>query len=60
MDELARQFLSAKRDSRTVTTDPNAGYYGTQVNDQSLTPTGPARRGKIRFSQWLSSSTPST
>src|SRR5207245_2639280 len=38
MDELVRRFLSANRDARTVTTDGHAGYYGTAVNDQSLTP----------------------
>jgi uncharacterized protein YbjT (DUF2867 family) len=59
MDDLARQFLGANGDPRTVTTDANAGYYGTQVNDQSLTPTGPARLGKIRFSQWLTRAVPS-
>src|SRR5262245_42750526 len=40
MDELVRQFLIASRDSREVVTDPRAGYFGTAVNDQSLTPTG--------------------
>src|SRR5207253_8688877 len=36
MDELARRFLSATRDSRTVTADVHAHYFGTQLNDQSL------------------------
>src|SRR5215475_5426134 len=38
MDDLARRYLAATRDARTVTTDPSARYYGTEVNDQSLTP----------------------
>ena len=38
MDELVRQFLVARHDTRHVITDPKAGYYGTTVNDQSLTP----------------------
>ena len=38
MDELVRRFLSANRDTRKVITDAHAGYYGIQVNDQSLTP----------------------
>ena len=38
LDELVRRFLSANRDGRTVTTDAHAGYFGTPVNDQSLTP----------------------
>jgi uncharacterized protein YbjT (DUF2867 family)/quercetin dioxygenase-like cupin family protein len=40
MDELARRFLSATRDSRKVTTDVYALYFGTELNDQSLTPGG--------------------
>src|SRR6476620_8786461 len=38
MDELVRRYLIATRDARTVITDPNARYYGIEVNDQSLTP----------------------
>src|SRR4029079_14132345 len=38
MDELVRQFLSAKGDARKVITDARAPYYGIIVNDQSLTP----------------------
>src|SRR5215212_9893705 len=38
MDELVRRFLGAKRDARTVTTDAHARYFGTELNDQSLTP----------------------
>jgi uncharacterized protein YbjT (DUF2867 family) len=58
MDELVRQFLSANRDSRKVTTDPSAGYFGTKVNDQSLTPDANPRLGPTRFSDWLAHSLP--
>lgn len=54
MDELVRQFLSAKGDSRKVITDRRALYYGISVNDQSLTPGEDPRLGKTRFSDWLS------
>ena len=37
-DELVRQFLSATGDTRKVITDDNAGYFGIEVNDQSLVP----------------------
>src|SRR3981081_2674318 len=37
-DELVRQYLSATGDPRKVITDVNAGYYGIEVNDQSLVP----------------------
>ena len=53
LDELVRKFLSAKGDARTVTTDASAGYFGTSVNDQSLTPGAHARLGSTRFEDWL-------
>ena len=58
MDELVRQFLSATSDSRKVTTDVHAGYFGTTVNDQSLTPDANPRLGPTRFGEWLARSTP--
>src|SRR6266446_86115 len=54
MDELVRRFLSANRDARKVTTDVHAGYFGTAVNDQSLTPGDNPRLGPTRFEDWLS------
>lgn len=53
-DDLVRQFLSATRDPRTVVTDAKALYYGTAVNDQSLTPGAGPRLGRTRFADWLS------
>lgn len=47
LDELVRQFLSAQGDTRKVTTDVHALYFGIELNDQSLTPAitrGSARR----------------
>ena len=58
LDELVRRFLSANRDARTVTTDVHAGYFGTVVNDQSLTPGDNPRLGPTRFEDWLSRSIP--
>ena len=57
MDELARRFLNATRDPRKVTTDAHARYFGTELNDQSLTPGDNARLGPTRFEEWLSRST---
>ncbi len=54
MDELVRRYLTATRDARTVITDPNARYYGVEVNDQSLTPGDNPRLGPTRFEEWLS------
>jgi uncharacterized protein YbjT (DUF2867 family) len=56
MDELVRRFLSAKGDSRKVITDANALYYGTEVNDRSLTPGAHPRLGPTRFEEWLKKS----
>ena len=58
MDELARRYLTATRDARTVVTDPNARYYGVEVNDRSLTPVANPRIGPTRFEEWLSRSVP--
>jgi hypothetical protein len=55
MDELVRQILAARRDTRQVMTDPQARYFGTAVNDQSLTPGQHPRLGRTRFENWLSS-----
>jgi uncharacterized protein YbjT (DUF2867 family) len=53
MDELVRRFLVARRDTRQVITDPQARYFGTQVNDHSLTPGDRPRIGPTHFDDWL-------
>ena len=55
MDELVRQFLVARRDTRQVITDPQARYYGTEVHDRSLTPGDNPHIGKTHFADWLCS-----
>jgi hypothetical protein len=57
MDEFARRFLSATRDPRKVTTDVHARYFGTELNDRSLTPGSNARLAPMRFEEWLSRAT---
>jgi uncharacterized protein YbjT (DUF2867 family) len=52
-NQLVRQFLTATGDARTVVTDPKALYFGIEVDDQSLTPIGPARLGPTPFNLWL-------
>jgi len=56
LDELVRRFLSANRDARKVTTDVHARYFGTELNDHSLTPGDNPRIGPTRFEDWLSRS----
>jgi uncharacterized protein YbjT (DUF2867 family) len=57
MDEFARRYLSATRDPRKVTTDVQAQYFGTELNDQSLIPGVKARLGPTHFADWLSGAT---
>jgi uncharacterized protein YbjT (DUF2867 family) len=57
LDDLARRLLTAKGDARTVTTDAHARYFGTELNDQSLTPGPNPRIGSTRFGDWLARST---
>jgi uncharacterized protein YbjT (DUF2867 family) len=54
--DLMKRYLSAIGDKRVVVADANAAYYGAQLNDQSLTPTGGARLGAIGLAAWLSKS----
>ncbi len=54
LDELIRRCLAATNDNREVVTDPNARYFGTQLEKRSLVPDEGARIGKINFEQWYS------
>src|SRR5438874_6112341 len=56
-DELVRQYLSATGDARKVMTDVHAGYYGIEVNDQSLVPGNNHRLGPTHYKDWLKRST---
>jgi uncharacterized protein YbjT (DUF2867 family) len=53
-DELARRFLDARNDPRPVTVDAHAQYFGTELDDHSLTPGDDARIAPTRFEDWLS------
>jgi uncharacterized protein YbjT (DUF2867 family) len=52
-EQFVRQDLSAKGDQRTVVADPNARYFGAELEERTLLPTNVARLGKVRFSGWL-------
>jgi uncharacterized protein YbjT (DUF2867 family) len=54
--DLMKRYLSAIGDKRVVVADANAAYYGAQLNNQSLTPTGGARLGATGLAAWLSKS----
>jgi uncharacterized protein YbjT (DUF2867 family) len=59
MNDLASQYLSAKSHSSpnaphiSVVVDSSAGYFGTPVTDESLTPGPNYERGPTRFAEWL-------
>lgn len=53
MDELARRLLLASDDTREVIADPEAGYFGIPVNDQSLMPGDRPNIGLTSFANWL-------
>jgi uncharacterized protein YbjT (DUF2867 family) len=53
-DELVREALAARRDSRTVVADPHAPYFGAELDERTLVPYDAAELGTIRFETWLS------
>lgn len=59
MDELVRRYLRVTQretsDSPKVVADVRARYFGSVLDDRSLTPTPGAqtRLGSLRFDQWL-------
>ena len=58
LDKLARKLLNANGDRREVIADVHARYYGTELNDRSLTPGDHPRVGAMRFENWLSRTLP--
>ena len=53
LDALARQHLAANGDRRQVIADVRARYFGTELDDRSLTPGDDPRLGTTRFEDWL-------
>jgi uncharacterized protein YbjT (DUF2867 family) len=56
MDQFGQRFLAARNDKRQVTADAHARYFGTELNDRSLTPGDNPRIGPTRFDDWLTHS----
>jgi uncharacterized protein YbjT (DUF2867 family) len=52
-DEFIQQWLEAKDDPRTVVVDPEARYFGAELEEDSLVPGNSARLGEVWFSDWL-------
>ena len=56
LDELAQRVLSANNDSRRVTADVHARYFGAELDEHSLTPGSSPRIAPTHFEDWLSES----
>lgn len=56
LDEVVRRFLKITKDPRKVVADAHARYFGTELNDKSLTAGVNAHLGPTRFDDWLSHS----
>ena len=52
-NEIVTRYLKAVGDPREVVRDPEAGYWGTRVEERSLVPLGEARLGHIGLDEWL-------
>lgn len=53
MDQFAKIYLDRKQDHRQIVADPKALYFGTVINDRSLVPKDNARKGSIRYEDWI-------
>jgi uncharacterized protein YbjT (DUF2867 family) len=56
LDELIRQGLRARNDSREVIADSTARYFGAELAERSLVPANDARLGDTHFADWLGQS----
>jgi uncharacterized protein YbjT (DUF2867 family) len=55
LDVLAMQVMAANGDKRRVISDVHARYFGSELDDKSLTPgSDRPRLGPTRFADWLS------
>jgi hypothetical protein len=55
-EEFISRGLKASNDSREVIADPHAHYFGAELSEHSLVPTGDAQLGETRFEDWLTTS----
>jgi uncharacterized protein YbjT (DUF2867 family) len=52
-NEIVARYLKAVGDPREVTSDSEAPYYGSRVEERSLVPLGEARLGRIGLEEWV-------
>jgi len=58
MSALVARFLKDINDPREVVTDPEAQYYGGNIDDRSLVPGDHPRLGNIHLDDWVQQSSP--
>jgi uncharacterized protein YbjT (DUF2867 family) len=51
--DFARDFMRSTGDQRQTIADTRAPYFGTVLDDSSLTPSKTPRIGETRFAEWL-------
>lgn len=56
--QLMGEVLAAAGDPRKVVADEHARYFGTELDDSSITAGSDARLGKIDFASWLAATIP--
>lgn len=56
LSDLVQRYMNATGDTRTVTADPNAGYFGAPLTDNTLVPGDGDNPwlGSINFETWFS------
>jgi uncharacterized protein YbjT (DUF2867 family) len=57
IDAWVRRLFAATGDERTVVSDPDARYFGTELRGGELTPDDGARIGATDFDAWFASQT---
>lgn len=53
-EEIVSHLLTTTQDQRQVVADAQARYFGAQLVEDALVPTGPARISAMRFKDWQS------
>ncbi|MGW3415143.1 SDR family oxidoreductase [Streptomyces sp. NPDC000888] len=53
LEEFIRRGLAAKNDPRKIVTDPNARYWGAQLEEDTLLPGPGAHIAETTFADWL-------
>ena len=53
VDVFAQEYLAAQEDRRPIVADPEALYFGSRLEDRTLTPGADPRLGTITLDDWL-------